>query len=192
MSEPSPTSALAQPPLDEATWTRSTLTRALARGCFALAVGAGLGYLIAHEPTPRDPREEQRKQQEQQAVTHEDSHPDRPPPAGEAELALLAPLKEGGTLGGYTVREIDAVGDSGQLRLVCQKENAVVELNVALKAESGPEPPATAGRYAVYYFARSAPPADGDALAHALAKIIEANSWARVPRKLRPFVPEGH
>ncbi len=117
-----------------------------------------------------------------------------PPPAlpraGAAELSLLAPLKEGGALDGFDVAEIDAVDASGQLRLVCRKGSAEVKLTVALQGEGGPEPPATAGRYAVFYATGGAPSGRGEGLALALAKILEANAAVPVPKGMASFKPQ--
>ncbi len=157
-------------------WSARGLARAAGIAAFAASVGAGMGYLIAHEPVPHTGKEEE-------------TRPPRPPPAGDAELALLAPLREGGALGDFAVTEIDAVGADGLLHLVCTKASAKVKLDVALKAEGGPAPPALAGRYAVFYATEGASSAEGDALARALAAILEANAASPAPPKMAPFVP---
>jgi len=166
-------------------WTVRGLVRALAIACFAASVGAGLGYLIAHEPPPGS------RSKQQETPPPEASPASEREPAGEAELALVAPLREGGPLEGFRVTEIHAVDGDGLLRLVCRKGGAAVKLDVALRSEGGPEPPAFAGRYAVFYATEAASPAQGAVLARALAAILAANAAVPVPPKLGPFVPRG-
>ena len=118
------------------------------------------------------------------------SRPAPPPrPAGPAELALVAPLTPGGTLEGFTVREIFAV-ENGVLTLVCAKDRAVVRLSIALAADGGPAPPALAGKYAVFYSARGkSDPQDAERLARALAAILEKHPDVPVPPGMTSFVP---
>jgi len=111
-----------------------------------------------------------------------------PVPAGAEELALVAPLAPGSELGGYQVRAIHGVQD-GVMRLVCVKDRATVRLDVALVDDDGPQPPATAGRYAVFYSLKGAVPEDGLGLAEALAKVVAAHQDAPAPRGMRKFVP---
>jgi hypothetical protein len=112
------------------------------------------------------------------------------PPAGGAELALVAPLAAGSPIGGFTVRAVHGV-HNGMMRVVCVKDTAVVRLDVALldESEGAPSPPATAGRYAIYYALRSATPEDGEQLATRLAHVIKGNASAPVPPGLAPFKP---
>jgi hypothetical protein len=113
-----------------------------------------------------------------------------PRPAGPAELALVAPLMPGSSLLDFTVREIHAV-DRGRLRVVCGKDKAVVRLDVALlDAEGAVVPPASAGRYAVFYSLRGGAPEDGDRLARALAHLIGAHASAPPPPGMTTFTPE--
>jgi hypothetical protein len=117
----------------------------------------------------------------------------RPPPparrpAGPAELALVAPLVPGARLEDFEVREVRAV-EAGVLTLVCAKDRATVRLSVALAEAEGPPPPALAGRYAVFYSLRNAEPEDGDRLARALARILDAHADVPTPPGLGPFVP---
>jgi hypothetical protein len=171
-------------PSPPSTWTLGLVGRALGVGCFAVAVGAGVGYLISHERPPRSGKDAR------SAEASASGAPNRPPPAGREELALLAPLKEGGALAGFVVTEIDAVGSAGLLRVVCRKEGVVITLDVALRAEGGPTPPAAAGRYAVFYSGGGAP-SDAEGLAVALAAILQTNASAPVPRGMAAFVPRG-
>jgi hypothetical protein len=112
------------------------------------------------------------------------------PPAGPAELALIAPLVPGGALLDFAVREIRAV-DRGRLRVVCVKDKAVVRLDVALLDPEGVLPPASAGRYAVFYSLRGATPEDGERLAHKLARVIEPNAAKGPPPPgMTTFTPD--
>jgi hypothetical protein len=113
-----------------------------------------------------------------------------PRPAGPAELALVAPLAPGSDLIGFTVREIRAV-ERGRLRVVCVKDKAVVRLDVALLDPDGALPPASAGRYAVFYSLRGAAPEDGDRLSRKLARILEAHAAAPPPPGMTTFTPEA-
>lgn len=117
------------------------------------------------------------------------ARPPPPPPAGAEELALVAPLAKGSELGGYEVRDIFGVQD-GVMRLVCVKAQATVRLDIALSGEGGPEPPATAGKYAIYYSLKGAFPEDGLALAQKLAKVLEGHQDAPAPKGMTRFVPK--
>jgi len=150
---------------DAAGWTRRGLARAAVVAGVALGVGAGLGYLVAHEPAPRDA----------------EVMPEPPRLAGAAELAVLAPLRPGAALADFEVVEIRAVGADGALRVVCARGEVVVALDVALAAAGGPPPPARAGRYAIFYALRAATPAEGERLATALAAVLAANASVAAP-----------
>lgn len=112
-----------------------------------------------------------------------------PPPAGAEELALVAPLAKGSELGGFEIRDIHGVRD-GVMRLVCVKAQATVRLDIALAADGGPEPPATAGPYAIYYSLKGAFPEEGLALAQKLAKVLAAHEDAPPPKGMTRFVPK--
>jgi hypothetical protein len=110
------------------------------------------------------------------------------PPAGPDVLALLAPIVVGSTSKGWQVEEIRAV-QGGTFRIVFaqEKDKGRVLLDVALNDEEGVVPPATAGRYAVYYAAKRALPEDGDRLAKLLARTIEKHLDAPTPAGLGKF-----
>jgi hypothetical protein len=110
-------------------------------------------------------------------------------PAGPAELALVAPLAKGSDLGGFEVREISAV-EEGTMRVVCAKERAVVRLYVALADEEGALPPATAGKFAVFYAARGATPEDAERLSKKLAGVIGLNTGAAAPAGMTTYKPK--
>jgi hypothetical protein len=110
-------------------------------------------------------------------------------PAGPAELSIVAPLVVGAELEGFSVGAIDAVED-GIVVLSLEKERARVRLWIALAADGGPEPPASAGKYAVFYALRGADPSDGERLARALAAILEKHADAPVPPGMTKFVPK--
>jgi hypothetical protein len=114
-----------------------------------------------------------------------------PPPAGPVELAILAPIVVGSTSKGWKVRAISAVHEGSiVVSFVEEKGKGAVDLLVVTSAEDEVAPPATAGRYAVFYSVRLALPEDGDRLARVLAKAIEKNQDAPVPPGLRPFQPQ--
>lgn len=98
-----------------------------------IGVGAGLGYLIAHERAP----------------ARAGDGPGESRPAGAAELALLAPLGPGSALADFEVIEIQAVS-AGTLGVVCERGDTRVTLEVS-PAKAGPTPPAMAGPYAIFY-----------------------------------------
>lgn len=153
-------------------WTLAGLVRAAIVASVAVGVGAGLGYLIAHEPAPvAGPA------------------PVKPRSASAAELALLAPLTPGSALADFEVTEIVGVGPEGSLRVVCERGAVGVALDVALAAEGEPTPPARAGRYAIFYALRGASPAEGEQLAVALAAFLEHNAGAAIPPGLGPYRP---
>jgi hypothetical protein len=114
-----------------------------------------------------------------------------PPPAGPIELSILAPLVVGSTSKGWKVRSISAVHEGAiVVSFAEEKGDGVVDLFVVASAEDEVAPPASAGRYAVFYAARRALPEDGERLAKVLAKAIEKNQDAPAPPGLRPFVPQ--
>jgi hypothetical protein len=114
-----------------------------------------------------------------------------PPPAGPVELAILAPIVVGSTSKGWKVAAISAVHEGAiVVSFVEEKGKGAVDLLVVASAEDEVAPPATAGRYAVFYSARLALPEDGDRLARVLARAIEKNQDAPVPAGLRPFQPQ--
>ncbi len=113
-----------------------------------------------------------------------------PPPAGPVELAILAPIVVGSTSKGWKVQAISAVHEGAiVVSFVEEKGKGAVDLLVVASAEDEVAPPATAGRYAVFYSTRLALPEDGDRLARVLARAIEKNQDAPVPPGLRPFQP---
>lgn len=154
-------------------WTLAGLVRAAAVAGIALGVGAGLGYLIAHQPAPGPA-----------SVEHE-----QPSSAGAAELALVAPLVPGSALADFEVAAIQAVSAEGTLRVLCERGEASVALDVGLVADGGPIPPAVAGRYAIFYAIRGATSQEGERLAAALAAILEQNAAAPIPPGMAPYRP---
>jgi hypothetical protein len=111
-----------------------------------------------------------------------------PPPPTAADLALIAPLKPGEVLAGWTLTEIQGV-ESGVLGVVMSREQGSVRLIVALASDEAPVPPASAGRFAVYYSARRTLPDDARSLAGALADILQKNQSVPTPPGLSPFNP---
>ncbi len=100
----------------------------------------------------------------------------------------MAPLEAGRSLGGFTVREVRGVED-GSMLVVCVKDRATVKLQVALADPEGALPPATAGRFAVYYSLRGATPAEGESLAKKLAEILRKNPDVPPPLGMTTFAP---
>lgn len=107
-----------------------------------------------------------------------------------AEQAIVTPLAAGSTLASFTVREIRGV-EEGVMLVVCADHGAQVKLTVALAKGGGDAPPAVAGPYAVFYQIRSASPSEGEKLAKALAKVLEANLAAPPPPGMTPFTPKA-
>jgi len=112
-----------------------------------------------------------------------------PPPPSAEELALLSPLAPGSQLAGFEVREIQGVRD-GVLRLVLAQGKAIVRLDVALLDDDGVVPPATAGKFAVFYSVLRARPEEGDRLARTLADVLKAHADAAPPRGMTRFRPK--
>ena len=113
-----------------------------------------------------------------------------PLPAGPAELAILAPIVVGSTSKGWKVEAIHAVREGTIIvSFAEEKGDGVLDLLVALRSDDGVLPPATAGRYAVFYEARRAVPEDGERLAKVLARTLEKNQSAPVPPGLGLFEP---
>jgi hypothetical protein len=105
-------------------------------------------------------------------------------PAGPAELAMIAPLNVDSKIGDCKIRRIAV--DDGTLAVTCGRGAAAVTLQVALLSPGSPPPPATSGRYAVYYSAaRSA--GDLSPLCVALAHVLDANASVPPAPGLRAF-----
>ena len=183
------------PPAPPDTWSMRGLARALAVACVALLAGAGTGYRLTHERPP-DPRGDDRRGAASATtivsaatvVDHQPASPPRAAPAGDAELALVAPLRQGGRRGDYVVAEIDGVDARGLVHVEAHRGVAVVKLVVALRADDGPSPPAVAGRYAVFYSTEGTSTNDAEQLARALAVILEANAAKPAPPGMKPFL----
>ncbi len=110
------------------------------------------------------------------------------PPAGPVELAILAPIVVGSTSKGWKIEAISAVHEGAiTVRFVEEKGRGVVDLFVSASSDDGAPPPATAGRYAIFYSVRRALPEHGDRLAGVLARAIEKNAAAPVPPGLAPY-----
>ncbi len=112
-----------------------------------------------------------------------------PPPPSAEELALIAPLGVGSDLAGFKVERVIGVR-GGVLRLVCVKDKATVRLDVALADEEGAVPPATAGKYAVFYSLGAALPEEGDRLAQGLAAVLKAHADMTPPAGMTKFTPK--
>ncbi len=100
----------------------------------------------------------------------------------------MSPLSRGSEVAGFVVREISGVR-KGRMRVVLARKEAVVRLDIALVDPEGPVPPATAGRYAVYYSLRGSTPEDGERLAKKLAAAIQKNN-APPPAGMTTFTPD--
>ncbi len=97
----------------------------------------------------------------------------------------------GSTSKGWKVEAISAVHEGAiVVSFVEEKGQGAVDLFVTESAEDEVAPPATAGRYAVFYSVRLALPEDGDRLARVLARAIEKNQAAPTPPGLRPYAPQ--
>ncbi len=109
-------------------------------------------------------------------------------PAGPNELALVAPLVVGGSLDGCEVTEIQAI-HRGVLNVVCRWERSTMRLWIALASDKGPEPPAKADKYAVFYSASGIEPAEAERLSKTLADIVAKHADVPVPKGMTEFVP---
>ncbi len=117
--------------------------------------------------------------------------PPRPlPPAGPAELALLAPLVVGQEIETWKLSELSAV-DEGTIHLIfsAPKGRSKIEILVALADDQGPSPPIVVGRYALFYSVKRVMQSEGDALARAVAKRLEKNKDLPPPPGLAPYHP---
>ncbi len=152
----------------------------------ALLIGAVLGYRGLQRALPRPAA----PAPSAPAASAHDHDAPRWPPAGPAELALVSPLAEGSDLvAGFVVREIHGV-ERGYVRVVCAHDRAIVKLDVALADPEGTLPPASAGRYAIFYSLRGAAPEDGERLAKKLAKVIDAHLAVDPPPGMTTFTPD--
>lgn len=112
-----------------------------------------------------------------------------PPRAATAEeMAVIAPLTKGSSLAGWEVVRVEG-SERGAIRVVCVQKRAIVRLYIALAADDGPAPPATAGKFAIFYSLKDASAEDGERLATELAAVIEKNKNAPPPPGMTPFQP---
>jgi hypothetical protein len=74
---------------------------------------------------------------------------------------------------------------------VLAKGRGLVRLDVALRADAGPEPAATAGPYAIFWGAHDAPLDEAEAAARALADVVKSNAAAPVPSSLGAWTPRA-
>lgn len=158
-------------------WTARGLSSAATIACVALTAGAVLGYLVSHERPP-------------QQAAEPDHAPSSTPVmaasrASAADLAVLAPLREGGSLHGFDIAAID--DKDGIVQMLCRRGPETVRLDVTLAADAGPPPPAMAGPYAVFYELEGPSQAEGEQLALALAAVLQKNSAVPPPPSLTPF-----
>lgn len=113
------------------------------------------------------------------------------PPATDAELALVAPLRTGGLLDDWVVEGIDAVTD-GALVIHLLHDGSRMNLDVTLTAGATALPPAAAGPYGIYVTHAVGDRARGTvglSLAESLARILSANLAVPAPPGLRPYAP---
>lgn len=139
-----------------------------------LAVGAVASFVGGRETAPEAPA----------SVSAPPSPP--PTPLDPTESALVAPLVVGADLDGFEVRDIRGVRD-GVMRVVAVNGKATVYLQIALGSDDGPLAPAKTGRYAVFYSVNGATPQDGERLAKALARVVEANAAKPAPTGMTVF-----
>ncbi len=107
--------------------------------------------------------------------------------ASKDELAFIAPIAPGALLEQYKIEEVHPV-ENGVLRVVCAKDKARVQLDVALQGENV-RPASYTGRYAIFYSLENAPESDGQLLAKALAGHV--HSEMPPPPGMTVFVPHN-
>ena len=146
----------------------------------ALALTCAVACRSPHDPAPPPASAS--------AIAESAAPPPTAPPATPEELALVSPLAAGNEVAGFTVRDIGGVR-RGRMRVVFARKDAVVRLDVALVDPEGPVPPATAGRFAVYYSLLGATPEDGERLAKKLAAVIARND-VPPPAGMTTFKPD--
>ena len=149
-----------------------------------LAVG-GVITTLAYRHRPSRPHSPPHSAPPRKVVAS--PHRSRPPRAGAAELAFLAPVTPGKPFEGWRVQGISAVF-RGSIRVALARGHDRVQLRI-VKAGSGPVPPARSGPYAVYYSAKhveGANSVDAQGLAQALARDVSKNQKLEPPG-LKPF-----
>ncbi len=113
------------------------------------------------------------------------------PPATEAELAVLAPLRIGSLLDDWIVEGIDAVTD-GALVVHLLRDRSRMNLDISLTEGATALPPAVAGPYAIYVTHTVGERARGTvglSLAESLGRVLSANLAVPVPPGLRAYTP---
>ena len=151
-------------------WSWGAAQRAATIAGVSLLTGGVLGYSVVHEP-------------------HGGSAPQRVhdrPKAGAAEQALVAPLREGAPLDGFTIEQIHPL-EQGLLNIDFLRGSERVRLSISLARADSPFPPASTGPYAIYYSGREAASESGAQLARALAEVVGKNLAVSPPPGLSAF-----
>jgi hypothetical protein len=162
---------------DRIAWSWSLVRRVAVASVVCLAAGGAVGYAVSHERGPS---------------SSSSSSPGPVPrsQAGPAEQALVDPLRVGSSLEDYSVESIEAV-HAGTMGVVVTRSGETVRLEIALADPVSPPPPGPAGRCAVYVDVHGPPPADGERLAQALARIVSSHPSVPPPPGLAPFAPHA-
>ena len=155
-------------------WSREGLARALVIAVSSFALGAGLAQLTSGRQGGGGPR------QQSSASAPPSAEPKKLVAPSPEELAIVAPVVSGSTLGGYTVASIEG-GES--LRITCRKGEAEVRLVIVLASEGAPSPPARIGPFAVYYAEHQTH--DGGALVQELGRVLRPD--AKPPAGMKPW-----
>lgn len=144
-------------------WSRRLIGEALGVSTLLLAMGALLGYLVAHEPPPSS----------NTASSASSSPPAVPAPrqASSVELAFIAPIAPGARVLDYTVTRVLPV-ENGVLSIELDRGKSAVRLDIAKLQPGGPSAPATFGEFGVFYAQHGAGREDGARLATAIAKLL--------------------
>jgi hypothetical protein len=161
---------------DPIAWSWSLVRRVAVASVVCLAAGGAVGYAVSHEGGP--------------SSSSSSSGPVPRSQAGPAELALVDPLRVGGSLEDYSVESIEAV-HAGTMGIVVTRAGETVRLEIALADPVSPPPPGPAGRCAVYVDVHGPPPPDGERLAQALARIVSSHASVPPPPGLAPFAPHA-
>jgi hypothetical protein len=163
-------------------WSAPLLVRAAVVTLLCLGAGAAVGFGITHQPALH------RGTDTPPAAGRPSAQPDVQVAPTPDELRLLAPLGVGASLGDYTIDRITPV-EEGVISIRCTHGPKSVTLQVALASPEAPAPPATSGRYAVYYSGRAAG-RDAMSLCTALAQALDANASVPVPSGLSSLPSE--
>ena len=121
------------------------------------------------------------------AETYRPAIPDREPHAD--ELAILAPIAPGTSLGDFRVDKILAHNDI--LRVDASHGDIVIHVDIAFVGPRSPEPSKKVGRYGIYFQSARASVATAHSVCDLVGVSLQANANQPPPATMKDFPESG-